>query len=330
MDDYGLKTRKKAFREKENPIRRSYRRLLRTHDRTRQVFPVNPYAEVYRFRDNLWGIYTESLDGMGDPWIYLIRGPERAMLIDTGFGAGNLRGLVEELIGEMPLIVVNTHAHFDHAYGNCQFEQVYCHEYEVPRMEKIQDPHIWDYLFDESGACIWTDFERKDIIPFRKYKVRGCGDHHVFDLGKGYEIELIHTGGHTPGHAMYLDRNGRLLFAGDDACFGDVGIGGNSDGDPFSEYATVSAMAKAFRVLTARRDAFDGIFPGHGPVDMGADFLNYILEACEKILAAPHEYDAKEESERNGHRIVQYKKMIFQSGYVVYQMPDGLLKWKKR
>ena len=52
-------------------------------------------------------------------------------VIDTGFGIGDFKGLVRKLVGDKPLIVVNTHSHYDHAYGNCQFERCYCSEAEV-------------------------------------------------------------------------------------------------------------------------------------------------------------------------------------------------------
>ena len=66
--------------------------------------------------------------------------------------AGDLRGLVQAIIGEMPFYVVNTHAHFDHASGNLQFDRVYCHEYEAYNLQAVMKPDIWDYLFDENGS----------------------------------------------------------------------------------------------------------------------------------------------------------------------------------
>ena len=127
----------------------AYMKALREHNKTKRILDVDPYAEVYQFRDNMYGLLIISADGMGDAWMYLIVGPEKALLIDTGFGIGNLKGLADELSGGKPLIVANTHCHFDHAYGNCQFERAYCHELEVDVMNSKQDPHIWDYLFDE-------------------------------------------------------------------------------------------------------------------------------------------------------------------------------------
>ncbi len=314
-----LKSKRILWREPENPIRWAYAKLLREHDKTKKVYDINPYAEVYQFRDNLYGIYTESLDGMGDAWIYLIVGPVKAMIIDTSFGVGDLKGLVKKIVGDMPLIVVNTHAHFDHAYGNFQFDKVYCHEYEVPLLQSKRNPHIWDYLFDENGKCIWTEFDRNDIVPFQEYEIIGVPDGYKFDLGNGYEIELVFLPGHSPGHAGYLDKQNRIFFPGDDACFGAVGAGGGGQpGMAYREYCTIEALYKELKKITARLDEFDGVFPGHGPVDMGNIMLVNVLEACEAVLKDPDCYDQKREFTRNGITRTQYCKMIYQSGYLTY------------
>ena len=97
----------------------AFMRELRTHNKTKKIYDVDPYAEVYQFRENLYGILVENLDGGGDIWLYLIVGPERAMLIDTGFGLGNLRGLAEELASGKPLVVVNTHLYGAHHVRGC-------------------------------------------------------------------------------------------------------------------------------------------------------------------------------------------------------------------
>jgi glyoxylase-like metal-dependent hydrolase (beta-lactamase superfamily II) len=318
-----LKTRRIQWREPENPVRWAFAKELREKDKTKRIYPVDPYAEVYQFRQNLYGIYTESLDGMGDPWIYLVIGPEKAMLIDTGFGVGDLKGLVDEITGGMPLVVVNTHCHFDHAYGNSQFDRVYCHEYEVRRLQAKQDPHIWDYLFDADGRCIWTEFDRQDIIPFKEYEIIGCPDGHRFNLGGDYDIELVFLPGHTPGHAAFLDKKNRILFAGDDACFGAVFIPGPEPGDPYGQYATVSGFRQELAKLVTRLDEFDGIFPGHGLVDLGTIMLVNILEACDQVLADPQNYDNQTEMTFGGVKWVRYNKMIYQSGYLSYN-PSGV------
>jgi hypothetical protein len=103
-----MKTRVLKAEEPIEELSAAYMKLLREKDPTKRVYDIDPYCEVYRFRENIYGLLTDSLDGMGAPWMYLIIGPEKALLVDTSFGLGNLKGLVNELSGGMDLIVVNT------------------------------------------------------------------------------------------------------------------------------------------------------------------------------------------------------------------------------
>jgi glyoxylase-like metal-dependent hydrolase (beta-lactamase superfamily II) len=318
--DSPLKTKKTIYREAENPVRWAYTQLLREHDKTKKRYPINPYAEVYQFRANLFGIYTESLDGMGDPWMWLIEGPEKAFLIDTGFGIGNLPGLIKEITGDKPVMVANTHSHFDHAYGNFWFDKVYCHEYEAPLLASKMNPHIWDYLFDESGRGRWCDFDKADLVPFKEYEIRGVPDGFKFNLGGNYEIELVFLPGHSPGHAAFLDKQNRILFAGDDACVGAVGIMGAPFDTPYCEHTTVESLRNELAKIIKRADEFDGIFPSHGMVNTGVIVLSNLLEACDRVLENPKNYDTKMEHDFafTGSKSVMYGKMIYLSGYLIY------------
>jgi glyoxylase-like metal-dependent hydrolase (beta-lactamase superfamily II) len=313
-----IKSVRTVFREAENPVRWAYAKILREHDKTKRVYEIDPYAEVYQFRDNVYGIYTHSLDGMGDPWIYLIVGPEKAMLIDTGFGLGNLKGLVEEILGDMPYCVVNTHCAYDHSYGNTQFDTIYCHEYEAYNLNVRMKPDIWDYLFNEEGKGIWADFERNDLVAFKEYEIVGVPNGSIFNLGEDYDIELVLLPGHSNGHAGFLDKKSQILFAGDIACFGAVGIGGGQKGSPYKKYATVEALLIELKKIVARLDEFDAIFPGHGPVDLSSIFIANVMEACEAVVENPKAYHSKKEVQRNGDTFTQYDRMIYESGYLRY------------
>jgi len=286
-----MKTKIIRTEEPVEQLSSAYMKLLREKDRTKTVYDINPYAEVYQFRDNVYGILTDSLDGMGAPWMYLIIGPEKAMLVDTSFGLGDLKGLVDELTGGMELIVVNTHASFDHSYGNFQFERVYCHEYCVPYLQKQLSPHIWDYLFDDHGQCKWTEFDRKDIVAYKEYQILGCPNGHVFNLGDDYEVELIFLPGHQAGHCGLLDKKDRILFCGDDFISMRVGIGGPKEGMPYGEFATVTALRNELEKLVVRVDEFDVLFPGHFIVDIENSVVRNLLEACDAVIADPENYD---------------------------------------
>lgn len=60
-----------------------------------QIYDVDPFSEVFKLKENVYVIRKESGDGHGFVFCYLIVGPQKAMLIDNGWGIGNLRGLVE-------------------------------------------------------------------------------------------------------------------------------------------------------------------------------------------------------------------------------------------
>ena len=52
--------------------------------------------------------------------VYLVQGTNGAVLLDTGFGIGDLRSFVESLI-TTPYHVWLSHGHLDHAGGSAQF-----------------------------------------------------------------------------------------------------------------------------------------------------------------------------------------------------------------
>ena len=54
----------------------------------------------------------------------LIIGKNKALLFDTGSGIDDIKEAVKN-ITDLPLMVINSHGHFDHIGGNSQFDEVY-------------------------------------------------------------------------------------------------------------------------------------------------------------------------------------------------------------
>src|SRR5829696_4830963 len=61
---------------------------------------------------------------------YLIVGEERAALIDTGMGVGDIAAVVRELT-DKPVTVLLSHAHWDHIGGNTGFSELLIHRAEA-------------------------------------------------------------------------------------------------------------------------------------------------------------------------------------------------------
>jgi glyoxylase-like metal-dependent hydrolase (beta-lactamase superfamily II) len=282
------KARRLGWSVPPNLISWSWMKLLRENNKTMRIYDVNPYVEVYQFYDNLYGLYNQNLDGVPDNWMWLIDGPEKAMVIDTAYGLGDSKGLVDQITGGKPLIVANTHGHFDHCLGNCRFAKAYIHEYDHDTARANAKPTAWDFLFDKNGKNIYVDFDRKDLPVFKDYELVAVRNGATFNLGGDHEIELIWTGGHSPGHSMFLDKKSRYLFTGDIVASHVMMAGtGPRPGLAYGQYANLTTWRDNLSKLVARIDEYDYLFPGHMMANIENSVMATTLEAVEAILANP-------------------------------------------
>ena len=133
----------------------------------------------------------------GSQFMYLLEGEEKALLIDTGWGAGNLREFVEKLTSK-PVLVTNTHGHLDHSGGNGEWESVMM----LPGGE------------GDMFTCHRLPFDISKL-PYPNYEHKIVHDGDVIDLG-GRTIELMDISAHSNGSLAYLDRKNGYLFVGDE------------------------------------------------------------------------------------------------------------------
>ena len=248
-------------------------------------YPEDPLVETFRMRDNVYSMLSKSPGMGGDAWMHLIIGPERALLIDTGFGIGNLKALVERLT-DKPYDVVNTHFHGDHTLGNFQFDRVYCHEYDADALkEAMKGENRSRFMPPEKKY-----YEDSDVIPVRDYEVVGVKDGHIFDLGDGYEVELIHLPGHAPGGCGFIDRTRRILFSGDALVSTPCLICGRQPEGKYAKYMTVQAYYEQLQKLMTKIDDFDCLFPGHAILGYTKKAVPDMLTACREVLKDPKSF----------------------------------------
>lgn len=262
-------------------------------------YPENPFLEVYKMRDNLYSLLGRSPGGSrgSDAWMHLLIGPEKAMLIDTGFGIGDLKALVDRLTGGMPVIVVNTHFHGDHTLGNSYFEKAYIHEYDADMLRRPVTPESRSRFIRAKDDPEYT-FSEEDMAPIRPYDIIAVPDGYTFDLGQNYIIELIHIPGHTPGGCVYLDKQSRILFSGDAILPTPIIITGPRGDGPYSEFGTVTALSNALPKLKAKMDQFDVLYAGHSILEYTNMAVVGMMKACRDILRDPNDYL---EAGDNGH-----------------------------
>lgn len=151
---------------------------------------------------------TYRIDESGVANCYLLIGKEKALLIDTGCGAGNLKEAVSKLT-KKPIIVAVTHRHPDHAGGAWQFGSYYVHEDDNKTLYGVMSaPLVSKRMLKILGAQIDDHLKRKH------YKIMTMQDGHQFDLGNR-KILVKAVPGHTRGSVIFLDTEAKLMFTGD-------------------------------------------------------------------------------------------------------------------
>ena len=130
---------------------------------------------------------------------YLVVGKERACVIDTMMGYNDLNRTVRKLTGK-PVIVVNTHGHPDHIFGNVYFEEAFIHPKDLELARSFAEEPEFKEVCNKNGFS---------MPPFRNILP---GE--VIDLG-GRTLEVYALPGHTPGGILLLLREDRILFTGD-------------------------------------------------------------------------------------------------------------------
>ena len=228
-------------------------------------------------------IYYDAHSKGASAWMHLIVGQERALLIDTAFGIGDLRSLVETLT-DKPVDVVNTHFHGDHSAGNGQFETIFIHKYDIPYLEMSEKAE--NRLLPPPGT-----YREEDIIPLRSAKHIAMEDGFVFRLGEGHEVEVIHMPGHAAGGCMLLDRKYNLLFSGDAVVFTPTLIIGKFPAPYYPEYLTVTAFRNALKKALPKCQNVKKLYTGHSVQGISSVYLTDMMDCCEKIIAHPDQYE---------------------------------------
>lgn len=182
-------------------------------------------AVITKIDDFTWQ-FTEKFLGE-NVYCYLLIGKEKALLIDTAYGFTDIASAVKELT-DLPLIVVNTHGHFDHITGNYRFPDAYLHIKDHDLYRKHTDQKYLESLFEgiiggiKGKAAVLAYRNRLvSMLDHRVPDVLSLPECGYFELGER-RVEIIETPGHTQGSVSLLDTKNGWLFSGD-TC-GDVGM----------------------------------------------------------------------------------------------------------
>ncbi len=228
------------------------------------------WFRVTQVADKVWAI-----DDHGNDKMYLIEGQAKALLVDTGLGVGDLTACVQS-ITRLPVVVVNTHGHTDHAGGNYPFKTVYANPMDFDGIRQFGNREYRLKMAQNmlKGSPI-TDpvlSANHEVLP--PPVLVEVKDGYVFDLG-GRKLEVIEVPGHTPGSICILDAAHKLLFAGD------------NDNQLvwlfLSNSTPLEIYLQSLQKLNKRVAEFDTIMPGHG-APLKSDFVAEQIACAQSIL----------------------------------------------
>lgn len=209
---------------------------------------------------------------------FLIEGSNLAIVFDTGMGVGDFRGLVASLTS-LPLLVVQSHAHFDHIGASAEFDDVVVHESEADSLRAgypNQRFRTWfapEYL-NEIPLPEAFDPESAEIAGKEPTGFLQHGDR--IDLGDR-EIEVYHTPGHSPGGISLFDPVAKALFPGDAIYLGPM-FAFRDDSDPV-------AYRESLRLLAELAERATVVYPSHNEVPISPEQVIDIHRAYEEIWA---------------------------------------------
>ena len=201
---------------------------------------------------------------------YLVIGNERAMLIDTGMGVGDLKEYVLSLT-DKPLSVYITHGHVDHAGGSWAFREVYMNSLDAALERKQTSLSFRKQMMKNSGF----DISDSDYVPQRTEKYLELHDKDLVDLG-GVHVLFVHVPGHTRGTMVPIVLEDRA------AMFGDASGVGTLLG--LENSATVSEYLDALLYLKTYESLYDIVLRQHGSCESPKELLDSNIENCRLIL----------------------------------------------
>jgi glyoxylase-like metal-dependent hydrolase (beta-lactamase superfamily II) len=217
-----------------------------------------------RIRENIYGVVA-PLGGV-EVRALLVAGERCTLLIDTLSQPSDLDGL-RDMVASLgrPLLLANSHADWDHWWGNAAFPDVPVFAHQLTLRRQLKE-----------GKRSLAGKQREDPVMFRDVMLRPAtvafeGTLEV-DLG-GMHVQLIPLPGHTRDHIVAFIPERRLLFAADAA----------EDPIPLVTDGPVKGWPEA---LTAWAERATIVVPAHGPVS-GPELLRRNSRYLQGLLTDP-------------------------------------------
>ncbi len=217
-----------------------------------------PFTIVEQLDTDLWVV-----EEMGSN-MFIIRGTEKVLLIDTAYGLTDIRALIRDLCGDLPVVVINSHEHGDHNSGNNQFDTVHVGRFGEPFSHEPMTEEGKKHLYEFVGwRFTGLPFDYEKWCPGPAEHVEPVQEGDVLSIG-GYTFKVIETPGHSLGEIALFEESKRWLFTGDSVLTWEV----------WGQLKTSAALryyAESLEKLAAYEARTDRVFPAHSVEERPAD-----------------------------------------------------------
>ncbi len=236
----------------------------------------NDWFDVYEVRPGIWAIY--------EPWqwqeviSYLIVGPERALLFDTGNGIGDIKVVVDQLT-DKPVTVLNSHSHYDHVGGNYQFERILSlsTDFSIARSKGMSNDEIRIEVSADALCKALPPGVTPDNHSGRPYRITETVDEgDVIDLGNR-KLEILRIPGHTDDAIALLDRANGLLWTGDSFYLGPIWL--------YAAETDLAAYRQSLARIAALAPQLTALLPAHNTPIAAPEMLVEALARFDTVLA---------------------------------------------
>ena len=257
------------------------------NQRFSQIDSVSSWFNVYSISDGTFALLEPCHDE--EAISYLVLGSERAVLIDTGMGIGNIKREVEALT-DLPVAVVNTHCHFDHMGDNHQFANVWAFDdiFEVARIEQGHNRSECSvYMGPNSYMNLPQGFDPARYSIHPSVVTRRLQHLEEIELGER-TLTVHHTPGHTPGSICLQESRDSLLFTGDTVYPGTLIA--HLEGANFEDYC------RSLRHLVDLEAQISHLCPAHNEAYAPKEKLSDVSTAFEQIVSGKAAFEIQNET----------------------------------
>ncbi|MGH7919302.1 MAG: MBL fold metallo-hydrolase [Candidatus Dormibacteraceae bacterium] len=187
------------------------------------------WFQEFERRGNVRGFTEPFVHPLLRANLWLVRGADRDLVVDSGLGVARLRAALPEMFERDPLLVL-THAHADHAGGAHEFGDRLIHVAEAAMLASPEPVALQGESYQAGlraamaaaghplDGCL---LERRPDTTFAidGFTRRAAAAALVeagqkLDIG-GTAFTVLHLPGHSPGSLGLLDERAGTLFSGD-------------------------------------------------------------------------------------------------------------------